>query len=389
MNESNSFEPLNILLLAEDFYPQTSGGAFEDWSFSKSSVQRGHQVTVHTTRTSGEPKIETVQGVKICRFYQASSDHRHPNSIIGIFRRLLFLLFITVRLAYEVTKTDYDVIYSTNHLLHPTAKIVGLLHRIPVVNLVAYSPSERTELHPLNFRNIFEFVIFSFFMGSVVLCRTPRIRTRVDKWSRSTVKLVHGIIEEPVVKEATEANNESIRRELGISPQELLVVSVCRLVPVKRPDEAVKTLSKLPESYQLVVLGDGEYRSVVEETVLEFDIDDRVELLGRRPHDETLRTIFAADVLIVTSLVEAYPTVVFEALSLNTPVVSTPVGILPEIDHPKLKLTDLSSMPQTVLDIGESSEYKLDEETAYQFSIERFTESVLDVIAIATGRVNS
>jgi glycosyltransferase involved in cell wall biosynthesis len=102
---------------------------------------------------------------------------------------------------------------------------------------------------------------------------------------------------------------------------------------VKRPDEAVRVLAELPDSYRLVVLGDGEYRSVVERAVSECDVDGRVDLLGRRPHDDTLRTIAAADVLLVTSSVEAYPTVVFEALSLNTPVVSTPVGILPEIEH--------------------------------------------------------
>ncbi|TKX85370.1 glycosyltransferase [Halorubrum sp. SS5] len=384
MTNSQDQDSLRILMLAEDFYPKTSGGAFTDWNFAKLSTERGHQVTVYTPRTSGTPERESVHNVEINRPYRATPTENHPNSVYGVFRRLLFILLLTVRLAYEIRTTNYDVIYSTNHLLHPTAKLIGLLYSLPVVNFVGYSPSERTELHPLDFRNLFEFVIFFLFMGGFVLCRTPRVRDRIEKWSRSSVEIIHGIIEQDALAEAAESDVEPVRREHGVDSKESLIVSVCRFVPVKRPEESVRVLSELPDSYRLVVLGDGEYRSVVESAVLKFDVEERVDLLGRRPHGETLRTISAADALLVTSSVEAYPTVVFEALSLNTPVVSTPVGILPEIEHPKLKLTDLSSMPQTVLDIAESSHNGLDEETVYRFSIEQFIDTVLDTMEYAT-----
>lgn len=381
MTDSQESDSLQILQLAEDFYPKTSGGAFEDWNFAKLSAERDHHVTVYTPRTSETPEQETVHNVDINRPYQATPTDKHPNSMIGVFCRLVFILLLTVRLIYKTRYINYDVIYSTNHLLHPTAKIVGLFYNIPAVNLVAYSPSERTDLHPLDFRNLFEFVIFSLFMGQVVLCRTPSVRDRIEKWSRSSVELIHGIIDQNALAEVAESDIESVRRELGVGPQESLIVSVCRFVPVKRPDEAVRVLAELPDSYRLVVFGDGEYRSVVERAVSECDVDDRVDLLGRRPHDDTLRAIAAADVLLATSSVEAYPTVVFEALSLNTPVVSTPVGILPEIEHSKLKLADLCSMPQTILDLAESSNKGLDKETTCHFSIDRFTDNVLKTMS--------
>lgn len=380
MIESKDPGSLRILQLAEDFYPKTSGGAFTDWNFANLSAERGHDVTVYTPRSSGTPEKETVQNVEINRPYRATPADNHPNSAIGVLRRLAYILLLTVRLMYDIRTTNYDVIYSTNHLLHPTAKLVGVFYGIPVVNFVGYSPSERTELHPLDFRNLFEFVIFSLFMGGVVLCRTPQVRDRIEKWSRSSVKLVHGIVDQDALARAAESNVESIRREHDVGPQDSLLVSVCRFVPIKQPDEVVRVASELPGSYRLVVIGDGEYRMNVERSVSEYGVEERVALLGRRPHDETLRTIAAADVLLVTSSVEAYPTVVFEALSLNTPVVSTPVGILPEIDHAKLKLSDLSSMPQTVLDITERGKSGLDEETAYRFSIERFTKTILEAM---------
>ncbi|RDZ98448.1 hypothetical protein DEQ92_21135, partial [Haloferax sp. Atlit-6N] len=194
MTDSQDPNSLRILQLAEDFYPKTSGGAFTDWNFAKLSAERGHHVTVYTPRTSETPERETVHNVEINRPYRATPADNHPNSAYGVLHRLVFILLLTVRLTYEMRHTNYDVIYSTNHLLHPTAKLVGLLYGVPVVNFVGYSPSERTELHPLDFRNLFEFVIFSLFMGRFVLCRTPRVRDRIEKWSRSSVELIHGII---------------------------------------------------------------------------------------------------------------------------------------------------------------------------------------------------
>jgi glycosyltransferase involved in cell wall biosynthesis len=383
MTEQNQSDSLRILLLAEDFYPKTSGGAFTDWNFARLSAERGHRVTVYTPRASEAAERETVENVEIHRPYRATRTDRHPNSAIGVLRRLIFFLLLTVRLIYDVRSTQCDVIYSTNHLLHPTAKLLGLVYGLPVVNFVGYSPSERTELHPLDFRNFFELVMFSLFMGRIVLCRTPRVRDRIDKRSRSTVRLVHGLIDSEAITEAATADVDSIRDEFGGGDGERLLVSVCRFVPVKQPDEAVRVLSELPDSCRLVLVGDGEYRSVVERTITDCAVENRVDLLGHRPHDETLKFIAAADGLILTSSVEAYPTVVFEALALNTPVISTPVGILPEIDHPNLTLNGVNLMPEAIRDLNFNGQGGLDEEAAYRFSIERFTDNVLDAMTAA------
>lgn len=109
-------DSLRILQLAEDFYPKTSGGAFEDWNFAKLSAERGHHVSIYTPQTSETPEQETVHNVEINRPYRATPMNKHPNSMIGVLCRLVLILLLSVRLVYKIHCINYDVIYST-HLL--------------------------------------------------------------------------------------------------------------------------------------------------------------------------------------------------------------------------------------------------------------------------------
>ena len=45
MTEAADDDALNVLLLAEDFYPKESGGAFIDWNTAKHLADAGDRVT--------------------------------------------------------------------------------------------------------------------------------------------------------------------------------------------------------------------------------------------------------------------------------------------------------------------------------------------------------
>ncbi len=65
--------------------------------------------------------------------------------------------------------------------------------------------------------------------------------------------------------------------------------------------------------------------------VRELGIANRVELVGKRPHDEIPLWMNAADLFCLPSIREGRPNVIAEATACGTPVVDSNVGSIPEM----------------------------------------------------------
>jgi glycosyltransferase involved in cell wall biosynthesis len=115
------------------------------------------------------------------------------------------------------------------------------------------------------------------------------------------------------------------RAQLGLPPTGFLVLGVGRLVANKGFVTAARALAALPADARLVLVGDGPERAAIAATA------PGAIFLGNRSPDEVAVAYRACDVLALPSEREGWPNVVTEALASGLPVVSTPVGGVPEI----------------------------------------------------------
>ncbi|MEZ5178481.1 MAG: glycosyltransferase [Acidimicrobiales bacterium] len=120
-----------------------------------------------------------------------------------------------------------------------------------------------------------------------------------------------------------------VRAELGIGPDDPLVVLVGRLHPQKDVATLVEAATRLDPAVQVVVVGEGPQRGELEQLVRRHGLEARVHLVGERA-DATDHQA-AADVVVMCSVWEGFGLVVAEALALARPVVATAVGPVPEM----------------------------------------------------------
>lgn len=101
---------------------------------------------------------------------------------------------------------------------------------------------------------------------------------------------------------------------------------------VKNLPILVRAVTGLPDNWQLVILGEGPERAVIERVAREAGIEHRVHLPGfvARPSD----VVGLFDIFALSSLSEQFPLSVVEAMAAGLPVAAPAVGDIAEMVAP-------------------------------------------------------
>lgn len=110
-------------------------------------------------------------------------------------------------------------------------------------------------------------------------------------------------------------------------PDKTIVFACGRLVPYKGMEYLVEAASLLPESYQIIIGGDGPLFAQLQAKIRELNLESRVNLLGYVADEDLPEWFGAADVFALPSIMktEAFGIVQIEAMSLGKPVVATTI----------------------------------------------------------------
>lgn len=118
----------------------------------------------------------------------------------------------------------------------------------------------------------------------------------------------------------------SLSTEQKMSKEDFSFVAVGRLCHQKRYDRMLKAAKILCDrgcNFSLNILGVGELENDIKDLACKLDLENRIHLLGFRRNPYPY--IKNADVFLLSSDAEGYPTVVCEAMTLGVPVVGTNV----------------------------------------------------------------
>jgi len=164
----------------------------------------------------------------------------------------------------------------------------------------------------------------------IVLGESERehLRGRFDVSAERIEVVPNGI--NPNSYDVTDEAVASFRDQWGIDPSTPTVLTVGRLVSVKRPHLLVEAITDfLPDrDLDIVVVGSGEPDYVDE---LRAMADDRFTFLSNLSFDELKAAYHAADLFAFTGSSEGLSTVILEAMNARLPIVTTPAGAIRDV----------------------------------------------------------
>lgn len=125
---------------------------------------------------------------------------------------------------------------------------------------------------------------------------------------------------------------EGIRREVNSDKKKLLFFS--RLVKEKGVFETLEAfrmlISEFPE-ITLVFAGDGPDLGILQNKVKEYGLENKVEFLGYVRGDKKGKLLINSDIFVLPTYTEGCPRSLLEAMAAGLPVVTCPVGGIPDI----------------------------------------------------------
>lgn len=273
----------------------------------------------HAFRTNGyEVKIAALE--RAGRTFERLRQEDFSVSLLGR-RRGKFDPRLLRRLVRYLREERVDVIHSHSGCLMYAAmagKLAGV-RRIVHTEHGRYLPDSRGR--------IWEDRLFSRLTDSYVC-----VSTDLEHYMRSVVRvpaaklatIINGVDTDRFCSYGEERRN-ALRRQHGYSPDEVVVGTVCRLIPKKNVEFLLQwMLSRRGEGrrYRLAVIGDGPCLPRLQEMAAAWP--EGIRLLGMRPDVADWMNVF--DVFALPSLTEGTSLTIMEAMASGLPVVVSDVG---------------------------------------------------------------
>jgi len=128
------------------------------------------------------------------------------------------------------------------------------------------------------------------------------------------------------------------RAKFGLPQDKTLVGIIATLRSWKGHALLIEAMTRLPEHIELVIVGDGPQRQALEQKIARLGLQGRVHMQGQQA--DVLPWLRALDIFALPSYAnEGVPQALLQAMLVELPCVTTPVGGIPEIaEHERTAL---------------------------------------------------
>lgn len=306
---------MKIVILIARFPPMSIGGAeIAAYNIAKQLSKRGHDVHVVTILDHNLPKGSIQNGVSV---------HRVKTIEIPLLRNTIY----AIKSLFVVKKIKPDIVHSHSISFHNAGLPAFLIKKILKIPYVAYG--QGSDVYLSSFEKLFKKAVLKNSDATIALTNNMKIAMQTI-YDKSISVIPNGCDPNKFEK----LSKRDLRDKLKIKEDEKIMIFVGRLHPIKGLHYLIEAMRIIHQRYpksRLLIVGDGEDRNNLENLVKKLNLNKYVTFIGIVPNETVPGYMVAADVFVLPSLSEGFPTVTLEAMASGIPIVATTVGGVPEI----------------------------------------------------------
>lgn len=368
---------MNIGLFTDTYFPQVSGVSTSIQLLYQQLKLDGHNVTIFTT-TDPNQRDDEVDLVRLPSIPFISFDDRRV-AVAGFDKAL--------KIARE---KELDIVHThTEFSLGLAGRYVASRFKIPTVHTyhTMYENYTHYIWNGLIIQPYHVKVLSRLYCQHTDGVIAPSNMTKVtleEYGIKSPIEVIPTGITLPVIDK--EKSNK-LREELGIHPEERVLLSLSRLSKEKKIDQVIQAyydVAKVIPLTRLVIVGDGPERQTLENQVKQLNIPS-VNFIGEVPHCKVKYYYQMADLYVNASESESQGLTYLESIGNGTPIIAKQNDYLKSImensDYGQLyqKSNELVDVLVNYLNMLDRGMYTgISQEQLESISAERFAEHVIE-----------
>lgn len=338
---------MKILIISHEYPPIGGGGANACFFLTREFAKKGHRVTVITAQFEDLARSErTGEGARIIRV-----PCRRNNKEKSSFQEMLSYLLSAWRCADALLKKEkYDICLTFFGIPSgPLALHLRRKYQLPYVVRFGGGDIPGAQKRFQYLYTVLSPVVRTIWKNaSHLIANSEGLKMRALAFeSRYAVDIIENGVDNLFF---VPGGNKK-------KADEITILFVSRLIEGKGlqylipelPGIQEKVRQKTGSGIRLVIVGDGPYRTALEELTASAGAHELVRFEGRKDKEQVRRYYQAADLFVLPSLSEGMPNVVLEAMASGLPIVMTPCEGSMELVTDNGIIAPLETLPEAVI----------------------------------------